>query len=196
MPEVHILSGGVDSTSVLYRRLAETVEDIHVLHVRAGNPNQEPYETVASRKIVLWLTRNVRSLTYHEFVYGGGKSNCANGLFAICGLAVGQYVIKHPYIATAVQGTNGGEADQSEGSLFRNRYREGVCAAVCDGYAPAPRWIYPNTNLTKLEAFRLLPPDLRALCVACAGPMKRGDDLVACGQCPKCLELQAVKDAV
>jgi len=195
MPEIHLLSGGVDSTSVLSRRLMETQEEIHVVHVRAGHAAKGPYETDASRQIAIWLVKNVRSLVYSEIIFNAGKLHCANGLFAICGLSVGQYLIKHPYISTVVQGTNGGDADQSEDSLARNRYREAVCAAVCDGYAPAPQWISPHAGLAKLDAYRLMPPELRKMCVTCLFPSRRGAGYVACGKCQKCLELKAVKVA-
>jgi len=195
MVEVHILSGGVDSTSVLHRRLAETENIVHVLHLR-GTSDGAIAHTLAARQIVVWLAKNVRTFTYREVmgIQMVGKA-CGNILFAQCGFMLGEYIVRNPDIAAVVQGSNGDAADQSEDSLFRNRYREGVCAAVCNGYAPAPEWLYPNSDLTKLEAFRRLPPELRELCWTCFTPSRQGEAYVPCGTCEKCKELLAVKEA-
>ncbi len=196
MIEAHLLSGGVDSVSVLYRRLTETTNAVHVLHLRADIPAGDA-QTQASRKIIVWLAGHVRPVEYHEVAPMRlvGR-HCGNNIFAACGYALGEYIVRNAFISTVVQGCNGGPDDQSEGSLFRNRYREGVCAAVCNGYAPAPTWVYPNFSLTKAEAFRLLPPDLRALCWTCMNPTKRGDIYLPCGKCDKCIEFQPLKEAM
>ncbi len=193
MVEAHLLSGGVDSTSVLYRRLAETTNPVHVLHLRGVTLGNEA-QTWASRRVVVWLASHVRPVEYHEFTPMRlvGKP-CGNTLFARQGFAIGEYIVRHPYIATIVQGTNG-EGDQSEASLARNRYREAICTAVCNGYAPAPTWICPHEALAKREAYLLMPPELRELCWTCPNPTQVADAFVPCGKCPKCLELHHAKE--
>jgi 7-cyano-7-deazaguanine synthase in queuosine biosynthesis len=196
MVELHLLSGGVDSTSVLYRRLAETANPVHVLHLRGTTPGEEA-QTLASRRIVVWLASKLRPAEYREFVPTQlvGKP-CGNTLFARQGYAAGEYIVRNPFITTVIQGTTGDPADQSESSLFHNQYRAGVCSAVCNGYAPAPTWEAPHITITKAQACRLLPSDLLALCWTCPVPTWTGAIYVPCGKCNKCLELQTAKEAV
>lgn len=193
--EVHILSGGIDSTSVLYRRLGETPNAVHVLHV-LGDAPAALAATRASREIVAWLAGNLRAPLYREIapLDMTGRER-VGGSFAQCGFAVGAYVVEHPFIATVVQGTNGSPADQAADSLARNRYREGVCAAVCAGRVAAPVWIYPNFALPKVAAYRLMPAALGALCWTCASPIERDGRLRPCGACMKCREFQEAQEA-
>jgi 7-cyano-7-deazaguanine synthase in queuosine biosynthesis len=197
MPEVHILSGGIDSASVLYRRLVETANEIHVLHVRRDAPTFLPglAETKAAREVAVWLAKNARAFRYHEVtpIHLVGKP-CSNTVFASCGFAVGDYIVRNPFISTVVQGSNGSPEDQTPESHFRNRYRENICVAVCDGYAPAPAWVYPHATLLKREVYQYMPPELRALCWTCANPSRDGDRFATCGACSKCRELQAAKE--
>ena len=196
MIEAHILSGGVDSMSVLWKRLVETANEVHVLHIRTEDA-KGPAQLIACRKAVVWLAQNTRPFIYREVwpVRMAGKA-CGGSIFAQCGFALGEYIVRNPVVSTVVQGTNGGGADQAEDSLFRNRYREGVCAAVCNGYAPAPVWLYPNEVLTKAEVCRLLPAELLDLCWTCNRPTKRGDEFVPCGKCDKCEDFQKAREGL
>lgn len=196
MLEAHILSGGVDSTSVLYRRLTDTTNEIHVLHVLGGRPSDVAH-TKATRTIAVWCAKAIRHFTYVEAapIRLPGRP-CNGSLFAQCGFLLGEYIVRNPAIGLVVQGCNGGPEDQSKESLFRNDYREGVCNAVCNGYAPAPQWLYPNFDLPKTEAFRLMPGELQDLCWTCPTPRQNGSELVPCGTCLKCQEFKAMKEAL
>jgi 7-cyano-7-deazaguanine synthase in queuosine biosynthesis len=197
MAEVHILSGGIDSTAVLHRRLSETANEVHVLHVRRDALVSGAMETFAARRIVVWLASNVRHLKYVEAtpMELAGKP-CGNSVFAACGFIVGDYVVRNPAITTVVQGCTGAPEDQTAESRFRNRYREDICAAVCNGYAPAPVWEYPHVALSKAEVFQSMPEALRGLCWSCANPRPRGDTFVPCGSCSKCKEVERMEEAL
>lgn len=194
MPEIHLLSGGVDSTGVLYRRLRDTPHEIHVLHLRhetlCGRAEME-----ASRAIVVWLARHLRPPVYREILPMrlAGKA-CGGSISSSCGYAVGEYLVRHPYISTVVQGTNGDAADQSDGSLARNAYRAGICRAVCAGYTREPDWVAPHNATPKRDIWALLPEGLRALCYSCPDPHLEGRAIVPCGVCPKCREFNALKE--
>jgi 7-cyano-7-deazaguanine synthase in queuosine biosynthesis len=195
MNELILLSGGVESTGVLYHRLVDTPNNLYVLHVRRNTNVSGPALTIAARKIVIWLAKKVRMFEYFEFtpMELAGKP-CANSMVSSAAFAAGEIIVRNPEIQVVVHGTNGDPLDQTEESIFMNKYRENLCAAVCNGFAPAPKWIYPHINMSKVDIWKKLPEELRSLTWSCTAAKRVGENFVQCGECPKCLEIKRMKE--
>ena len=192
MADLILLSGGVDSASVLYERAVDTTRTVHALHVQLIHLQKADSERAAARKIAVWITTNVRPIDYHEFIFGGPV--CGDGGFGLLGAMAATHIGKFPYIDTIIQGTNADE-DQTPDSHRRNERFARIVEVVTDGLAPAPKIIQPHANVPKADSFWRMPKELRDLTTSCSRPVKDGETWSPCGGCERCQILNKIKES-
>lgn len=186
-----MFSGGLDSTAVLVRLLAETDDDLRVHHIRMVNrEDRADAEQRAVEAIVAWCQDRYRPFRYSE----SGLDFSGLGAIPIDYLAVAfvacQVAIDTPGCTRIAVGTLARDLDEIKRSVCANQRR--VFDAMYECYRarklgePAMQWTYPVYALTKPQIAALLPAELRALTWSCRRPVRIAADFRPCGVCKPC----------
>jgi 7-cyano-7-deazaguanine synthase in queuosine biosynthesis len=186
-----MFSGGLDSTAVLVRLLAESDDDLRVHHIRMMNLEaRAEAEQRAVESIVSWCASHYRPFRYSES--GLDFSNLA--AIPIDYLSVAyvacQVAIDTPGCARIAVGTLARDLDEIKRSVCVDQRR--VFAAMYECYRarklgePIVDWVYPVYALSKPQIAALLPPELRAMTWSCRRPVAIPGGFRPCGTCKPC----------
>lgn len=180
-----MLSGGLDSTTVLFKLLSETDKIVFVHHTTYLNSEERARcELYAVNNIVDWCDRNIRQLYFtknaidfrfmphppwdYQVVAFVAAQICQKWT-AISEMAVGlEYAPPNPNWPLDWH-----HARNIFDSMFRFRERR-------------VNWIFPVKDMTKLDEFNCLPRELYDLTWSCRTPVKEEGKLSPCKNCPPC----------
>ena len=199
MTSLVMLSGGMDSTCVLYKTLKETDLDVHAHHVVLKDPastHRWKLEKKAISYIVPWLSNNLRKFNYTESIIDTTFLNWSPE-------EQGKQTVSDSYQILIMQAvicerdrkiTNIREGYRPANSIYfkKNKNCSSSRATYCEGvikYMPtAPQgskeisFSYPVKNLTTDQVFNSLPKELRENTWSCRTPIKLGDNkFMECG---------------
>ena len=191
MTTLVMFSGGLDSTAVLVRLLAESNDDLRVHHIRMANLEaRAEAEQRAVESIVAWCQTRYRPFRYSE----SGLDFSSLKAIPIDYLAVAyvacQVAIDTPGCARIAVGTLARDLDEIKRSVCVNQRR--VFAAMYACYRarklgePTIEWVYPVYALTKPQVAAVLPPELRAMTWSCRRPVAISGGFRPCGVCKPC----------
>jgi hypothetical protein len=180
------VSGGVDSTGMVYWLLENTKEEIHINHVLLTRDWQSKTEAehIATQEIVHWLRKNCREFTYSETRIGTPGYD---------------YAIDHLLYATngAMMCLSGRFKTMCTGRIRTDETINGtrnfrralqLFKAATAGYSTSGReieWWIPVNNLCKRDLINLMPKDLFKLTWSCHYPIKNKDGSFS--ECRKCI---------
>jgi 7-cyano-7-deazaguanine synthase in queuosine biosynthesis len=185
-----MFSGGLDSTCVLWR-LVNGDEELHVHHLHLVNKeNRAAAENKAVTDIVAHL-RGVRhfgfSESYHEYpCYGGGFMWDSDIFSFMAGsICLGMKTIERVAIGMTLSDMRGGLSHRVERA---NK--------IFEAFGTKARKVYPVGQMTKKQIYEALPEKLRMMSWSCRTPIYKDDDMVACGKCKTCREVERIKSAM
>ena len=184
-------SGGLDSTAMLVRLLAETTDDLRVHHIRMANrEGRADAEQAAVDSILEWCRRRYRPFRYSE----SGLDFSALEAIPIDYLSVAfvacEVAIDTPGCNRIAVGTLARDLDEVKRSVTVAQRR--VFGAMYECYRarklgePVVEWIYPVYALSKPQIAALLEPEVRRLTWSCRRPVHTPDGFRVCGACKPC----------
>ena len=203
------LSGGFDSTYLLWQALTKTEHDIYVLHVRLNNSSARYVpEQQACDNIQLWFANNCRGINEWsdgsiEMLWSMGG---INDYVALAPLIVSQ-VMSYGGVDEIWMGSNieeyevATEANFNDGDHWFRRYIGDVWHWGCGGCPsgqpfqglPVPRLVHPTMHQRKADMMAEIPPDLMNLSWSCHSPDvevfpgETDKHYTPCGNCTSCL---------
>jgi len=191
MTTLVMLSGGLDSTAVLYKLLAETADPLHVHHIRLANrEGRARAEQDAVERIVAWCRARLRPFRYSETALDFTQLEAIPIDWMVVAFVACQVAIDTPgcnRIAVGILGADPGEVrrriSESQRRVFDAMY---ACYRARKLGEPDLQWIYPVYALSKAEVAASLPPELRALAWSCRRPVTGADGYRPCGECKPC----------
>ena len=192
-----MLSGGVDSTFMLYHYLTQTEDAVHVHHISLRYPSEPrwPEEDAASRKIVEYC-REIRPFGYSESRFDLGFRRF-----------VGRDSDTQLLVAAKVAPNLEGEVHVALGWQYRDieatvqrRYdvSQKLWQALCDsmdapfGERVSRKLLFPlyELKVAKREMIRLLPHELLRLTWSCRRPVRSENGISrVCGTCHACRDI-------
>lgn len=181
---VIMLSGGRNSTAVLYNALKNTDDIVLVHHVHFAAASKRQFaEAKYCKEIVKWCRENIRDFAYSETVIDfGGLEYSGNGVHAAAvesGLICGNFDLKFKRPVTFVRyGISMNAANED----LEKQCQE-ICNATCFPFA------FPVVTFSnELEGLiSNLPPDLAILTWVCEKPVIVSEDqFTPCGYCAGC----------
>jgi len=198
------LSGGLESTATAYKRLAETDDEIWIMHLKImrGHTDRHNMEIDALDKIIPWLKENTRDfnvLPYIEVVTPsvipgdfpdidstkGTKFNYGIVLDHDVVAIYGAWWAKRLLVDKFLCGRSETEDSTIKGRLY-NQSAHAIFVAACLGWPVVQEW--PLRIFKKRDIVKMLPLELYDMIVSCRFPEKQDDDTwKTCGHCHACL---------
>jgi|688.fasta_scaffold105289_3 hypothetical protein len=177
------LSGGVDSTYVLWKWLVENPNEYCLVHhIKLMNYEKRyDYEIEAIDKILRWLdSKGLKNYFYVQNTFDYGNFPTVITDVEICGFNAGVLLRSYRWsdikkILLPIYGTNT-EREKSRRLLMEVTSRRNDYEVV-----------YPIGNMDKSDVIRELPRELLNLCWYCRVPL----DNKQCGQCFTCRKVES-----
>jgi len=185
-----MFSGGIDSTAMLVKLLAESDEPLRVHHIHMVN--QERRETAERRAVdaVLgYCRKHYRTFRYSESGLDfQGLEAIPIDYISIAFVAC-QVAIDTPRCTRIAVGSLAADTDIENRSLRQRRVFDEMyaCYRARKLGEPKVEWIYPVYDCTKAQIAEILPPELAALTWSCRRPVARKGGWEPCGACKACL---------
>lgn len=186
-----MFSGGMDSTAMLVKLLAETTHELHVHHIRMENQQRrDGAEQLATERVIAWCRQRFRPFRYSE----SGLEFRALEAIPIDYLCVAfvacQVAIDTPGCDRIAVGTLASDLDEVRRSVTTAQRR--VFEAMYECYRarkvgePKVEWIYPVYELSKRDIALQLPAELRSAVWSCRTPVHTPSGYRICGDCKPC----------
>lgn len=184
-------SGGLDSTAMLVRLLAETADDLRVHHIRMANrEGRVDAEQAAVEAVVEWCRSRYRPFRYSESGLDfSGLEAIPIDYLSVAYVAC-QVAIDTPGCNRIAVGTLARDLDEIKRSVTSAQRR--VFWAMYECYRarklgePAIEWLYPVYAMTKPQIASLLEPEVRQMTWSCRRPVQAGAGFCICGACKPC----------
>jgi 7-cyano-7-deazaguanine synthase in queuosine biosynthesis len=179
-----LLSGGLDSTTMLYKYLTETQREIHVHHISLGGQfgNRDGVELEHVMRIVKWLRDNTRwfEFSYSSIEMPGFTGATSHTLYALMAslmvLSEGYSGVATGRIATD-NTVNGSKNFDHALQIFK--------AATQNRLPTEAVWELPINHLCKRDLIKMIPRELFALTWSCQYPVQNDDGTHR--ECRKCI---------
>jgi 7-cyano-7-deazaguanine synthase in queuosine biosynthesis len=190
MTTLVMFSGGLDSTAMLVKLLAETKDELRVHHIRMANAEgREGAEGEACRRIVAWCRGRYREFRYSEsgLDFRGLEAIPIDYLsiaFVACAVAIDTPRCGRIAVASLSRDTDIANRSERQRRVFDELY---ACYRARRLGEPRVEWIYPVYDWTKEQVARSLPRELRELTWSCRRPVPEGAGWRPCGACKACL---------
>jgi len=195
MATLVMFSGGMDSTAMLVKLLAQSRDELRVHHIRMVNKEgRAGAEQQAVEAILAWCRRRYRPFRYSE----SGLDFAALEAIPIDYLSIAyvacQVAIDTPgcdriAVASLSRDTDIVNRAARQRQVFDAMY---ACYRARKLGEPKVEWIYPVYECTKSQIAEMLPAELAALTWSCRRPVARGAGWTPCGTCKACLARQGV----
>ena len=208
MMKIYMLSGGIDSTGLLYKLLKESEEFIHVHHIRIVNCEvRDEAEDRAVKKIV----EDCR--TIRDFGFSSSEIHIPDFNIGFAGLDLLSVAHIGAIVTRGVQAqfihsqntlydaecVIAGTKDELESVEHWNSVKRKIGADMIfegnfyqyyeDGIK-LPVISYPAIDITKRELAEYIPEHILKYVNSCRNPSKIGDEYVECGMCHGCIHKQ------
>lgn len=183
-PTVLIMfSGGLDSTGVFLHYINRN-EQLHVHHLYLVNKeNRALAEDKAVKEIVAYM-KNIRyfgfSESYHEYPCYNNNFIWDSDIFSFMAgsICVSMKTIKEVAI---------GMTASDKSSVLSARVER--ANKIFDAFGTKAKKVYPLEDLTKKQVYDMIPEDLRALSWSCRTPIYTENNIISCGKCKTCKEI-------
>jgi 7-cyano-7-deazaguanine synthase in queuosine biosynthesis len=186
MTTLVMFSGGIDSTAMLVKLLAEGTDELRVHHIRMQNrEGRDGAEQRAVESILAWCRARYRPFRYSE----SGLDFRALEAIPIDYLSIAfvacQVAIDTPRCTRIAVGALAADTDIEN----RNARQRRVFQAMYECYRarklgePSVEWIYPVYHLPKAQIAAALPAELLDLTWSCRRPVGGSRPCLACKAC-------------
>lgn len=190
MTTLVMFSGGLDSTAMLVKLLAETQEELRVHHIRMANREQRAAaEQAAVERIVTWCRSRYRAFGYTESALDFAELQaipidylCV--AFVACQVAIDTPGCNRIAVAALSRDTDIENRAARQRRVFDALYE---CYRARKLGEPEVQWIYPVYHASKRELAAALPRELVELTWSCRRPVPEGAAFRPCGACKACL---------
>jgi 7-cyano-7-deazaguanine synthase in queuosine biosynthesis len=195
MTTLVMYSGGLDSTAMLVKLLAETEDELRVHHIRMVNREARAQaEQSAVERIVAWCRDRYRPFRYSEsgLDFAALEAIPIDYLciaFVACQVAIDTPRCNRIAVAALARDTDIENRSARQRRVFDTLYD---CYRARKLGEPEVQWIYPVYHATKQELAAALPPELVRLTWSCRRPVREGEGWRACGACKACLARQGI----
>ena len=190
-----MFSGGLDSTAMLVKLLAESEEELRVHHIRMANQEgREGAEQRAVESIVAWCSERYRPFRYSEsgLDFRGLEAIPIDYLsiaFVACQVAIDTPRCNRVAVASLARDTDIDNRSARQRRVFEVMYE---CYRYRKLGEPEVQWIYPVYNATKTELAASLPRELVQLTWSCRRPVRDAEQWRPCGACKACLARRGI----
>jgi 7-cyano-7-deazaguanine synthase in queuosine biosynthesis len=185
-----MFSGGLDSTAMLVKLLAESDDALRVHHVRMANrEGRDEAEQAAVERIVAWCRDRYRAFRYSESALDFRTLEaipidyvCI--AFVACHVAIDTPGCNRVAVAALARDTDIENRSARQRRVFDALYE---CYRARKLGEPEVQWIYPVYHATKRELAATLPGELVELTWSCRRPVRMAGQWRPCGNCKACL---------
>jgi 7-cyano-7-deazaguanine synthase in queuosine biosynthesis len=190
MTTLVMFSGGLDSTAMLVKLLAESEDELRVHHIRMANEEgRDGAEQQACSRIVAWCRGRYRAFRYSEsgLDFRGLQAipiDYVSIAFVACQVAIDTPRCRRIAVAALKADTDIANRSERQRRVFEALYE---CYRARRLGEPGVEWIYPVYEATKQALARSLPPELAELTWSCRRPVAAGAGWRPCGTCKACL---------
>src|SRR5687768_508287 len=194
MTTLVMFSGGLDSTAMLVKLLAEPREEmrheLRVHHIRMVNrEGRDRAESRAVESIVAYCRARYRPFRYSESALDFGSLEAIpidylSIAYVACQVAIDTPGCNRIAVASLSRDTDIVNRSARQRQVFETMY---ACYRARKLGEPKVAWIYPVYECTKSQIAEMLPPELAALTWSCRRPVSRGAGWAPCGACKACL---------
>jgi 7-cyano-7-deazaguanine synthase in queuosine biosynthesis len=195
MTTLVMFSGGLDSTAMLVKLLAETPQELRVHHIRMANrEGRADAEQAAVERIVAWCRGRYRAFRYSESALDFRELEaipidylCI--AFVACQVAIDTPGCNRIAVAALARDTDIENRSARQRRVFDALYE---CYRARKLGEPEVQWTYPVYHAGKAELAALLPRELLELTWSCRRPVRHGEGFRPCGACKACLARQGI----
>ena len=181
-----MFSGGIDSTAMLVKLLAEPKEDLHVHHIHMANKEgRDAAERRAVEGIVSYCRAHYRPFRYSESALDFRALEAIPIDYISVAFVACQVAIDTPRCTRIAIGSLAADTDIENRSARQRRVFDEMYACYRARKLGEPRveWIYPVYDQPKADLVRALPKELLGLTWSCRRPLDGGRP---CGACKAC----------
>ena len=192
-----MFSGGLDSTAMLVKLLAEPREEmrdeLHVHHIRMINKEKRDLaEQRAVEAVVAYCRARYRPFRYSEsgLDFGALEAIPIDYLsiaFVACQVAIDTPACKRVAVGALAADTDIANRSARQKRVFEEMY---ACYRARKLGEPSVEWTFPVFHLPKAELAAGLPPELLKLTWSCRRPL---EGFRPCGTCKACLVRQGLR---
>jgi len=186
MSTLVMFSGGVDSTAMLVKLLAESSDELRVHHIRMENREMRARaEQRAVEAIVAYCRAHYRAFRYSESALDFSTLEAIPIDYLSIAFVACQVAIDTPGCNRIAVGALAADTDIANRSARQQRVFQEMYACYRARKLGEPRvdWIYPVYDVPKDELAAALPHALLELTWSCRRPL---DGLRPCGACKAC----------
>jgi 7-cyano-7-deazaguanine synthase in queuosine biosynthesis len=195
MTTLVMFSGGLDSTAMLVKLLAQGEEELRVHHIRMANrERREEAEQAAVERIVAWCRAHYRPFRYSESALDFSELEAIPIDYLCIAFVACQVAIDTPRCNRIAVGALARDTDIENRSARQRRVFDALyeCYRVRKLGEPEVQWVYPVYHATKRELAAGLPRELVELTWSCRRPVREDGEWRPCGACKACLARQGV----
>jgi 7-cyano-7-deazaguanine synthase in queuosine biosynthesis len=187
MTTLVMFSGGIDSTAMLVKLLAETPDELRVHHIRMINKEgRDRAEQRAVEAIVAYCRARYRPFRYSESALDFGALEAIPIDYLSIAFAACQVAIDTPGCNRVAVGALATDTDIANRSARQKRVFEEMyaCYRARKLGEPHVEWTFPVFHTPKAELAAALPQELLDLTWSCRRPI---DGFRPCMACKACL---------
>jgi 7-cyano-7-deazaguanine synthase in queuosine biosynthesis len=190
-----MFSGGLDSTAMLVKLLAESEDELRVHHIRMANrEDRADAEQAAVESIVAWCRDRYRPFRYSEsgLDFAGLEAIPIDYVciaFVACQVAIDTPRCNRIAVAALARDTDIENRAARQRRVFETLYE---CYRARKLGEPEVQWVYPVYHSTKRELAASLPRGLVELTWSCRRPVHDAERWRPCGTCKACLARQEI----
>ena len=194
-----MFSGGLDSTAMLVKLLAEGKDELRVHHIHMGNKEErEGAEARSADAVVAWCRSRYRPFRYSESGLDFRELEAIPIDYVAVAFVACQVAIDTPGCNRIAVGSLERDTDIENRSARQRRVFDALyeCYRARKLGEPHVEWVYPVYHATKQELAASLPPELVRLTWSCRRPVRivenGAEKWRPCGTCKACLARRGV----
>ncbi len=193
-----MFSGGLDSTAMLVKLLAETRDALRVHHIRMENREMRAAaEQSAVDGILAYCRRHYRPFHYSE---SGLEFSQLRAIpidylsiaFVACQVAIDTPGCTRIAVASLATDTDIENRSARQRRVFETLYE---CYRARKLGEPRVDWVFPVYGSSKGDLAASLPPELVSLTWSCRRPVPAAQGFRPCGVCKACLAREGLRPA-
>jgi 7-cyano-7-deazaguanine synthase in queuosine biosynthesis len=193
MSTLVMFSGGVDSTAMLVKLLAESADELRVHHIRMLNrEGRDRAEGRAVERIVAYCRAQYRAFRYTESALDFSTLEAIPIDYLSIAFVACQVAIDTPGCNRVAVGALAADTDIANRSARQQRVFQEMyaCYRARKLGEPGMEWIFPVYDVPKSELAAALPHELLELTWSCRRPL---EGFRPCGTCKACRVRQGLR---
>jgi 7-cyano-7-deazaguanine synthase in queuosine biosynthesis len=193
MATLVMFSGGLDSTAMLVKLLAQTTDELRVHHIRMRNQEKRDLaEQRAVEAVLAWCRARYRSFRYSESGLEFSQLEAIPIDYLSIAFVACHVAIDTPGCTRIALGALAADTDIANRSARQRRVFDEMyaCYRARKLGEPQVEWVYPVYHTPKAELAAALPQELLDLTWSCRTPV---EGLRPCLTCKACKARQGLR---